>query len=319
MKNRKMIKMLGILMSASMLCASAPAMADEVSTTSYDVETGETNVEETSLEDIFSVYENSDASEEGLMLAGTPNDLAVMAEEETGETDVEDTKLEDILAVYDDDDTEGDLAANPMAETEAGETDLKDILAVYDDDDTEGDLAENPMAETEAGETDLKDILAVYDDDDTEGDLAENPAAEEENEETEAGETNLDDIWSVYQNNTGEAGDLLAVGPQEEESEEKSASAAQAEAPLYNRHVAYAQSRDKKLAGVWTIKEDKNLHCGAGEDTEFRLTMKAGDTVRCYGFYTERDGQKWLLVQYRSGKDLYCGFCSEEQLERSAQ
>jgi len=84
---------------------------------------------------------------------------------------------------------------------------------------------------------------------------------------------------------------------------------------MYRYHVAYANSLDKKLAGEYELQKDADLRCGAGDDKELRMTMKTGEKVRCYGYYTAADNTKWLYVQYRTGGELYAGFCSEAYLK----
>ena len=64
----------------------------------------------------------------------------------------------------------------------------------------------------------------------------------------------------------------------------------------------------KGLAGVYKVKTPLYLRRGAGKDKAAIRVMAAGERVRNYGYYTDRGGGVWLLVETSRGET---GFCSE--------
>lgn len=79
-----------------------------------------------------------------------------------------------------------------------------------------------------------------------------------------------------------------------------------------------AQSKDKSLAGTYTTKTSLNLRYGPDKDVyDSILIMPQGAKCRCYGYYTEKDGKKWLYVEYTdSSKKIHTGYCSLAYLKR---
>lgn len=63
-----------------------------------------------------------------------------------------------------------------------------------------------------------------------------------------------------------------------------------------NAKVEPAVSYDKSIAGTYTITEALNIRAGAGTDKVKLGTLKANTKAKCYGYYTEVDGKKWLYV-----------------------
>jgi uncharacterized protein YgiM (DUF1202 family) len=56
-----------------------------------------------------------------------------------------------------------------------------------------------------------------------------------------------------------------------------------------------AKSFDKTLAGSYTVTASVlNLRAGAGTDKAVLGKLKKGTAFRCYGYYTESGGVKWL-------------------------
>lgn len=78
-----------------------------------------------------------------------------------------------------------------------------------------------------------------------------------------------------------------------------------------NDGVAAAQNYNESLAGTYAVTTALNLR-KAPEDGDVITVMKKNDLVHCYGFYTQGDRVKWLLVKY--GKTV--GFCSNKYLQR---
>lgn len=75
--------------------------------------------------------------------------------------------------------------------------------------------------------------------------------------------------------------------------------------------IAPAQSRNKNLAGSYTVSTGLNMRAGAGTDKEIVKVLPKGARVRCWGYYTKNGSTVWLLVQDSTGQT---GFCSKKYL-----
>lgn len=75
--------------------------------------------------------------------------------------------------------------------------------------------------------------------------------------------------------------------------------------------VESAKSFNKKLADTYITTSNLNLRCGAGTNKTIITTIKCGEKVRCYGYYTSVSGIKWYLVTYNK----YNGFVSSKYLK----
>lgn len=84
------------------------------------------------------------------------------------------------------------------------------------------------------------------------------------------------------------------------------------------RKLAGAQRKDVSLAGTYHTKTSLNLRYGPDKNKyDSILIMPQGAICRCYGFYTEKNGKKWLLVEHvDKNKRLHTGFCSMEYLTK---
>ena len=96
-----------------------------------------------------------------------------------------------------------------------------------------------------------------------------------------------------------------------------SATAGSASGKNLIKKLAGAQSKDKSLAGTYRTKTSLNLRYGPDKDKyDSILVMPQGATCRCYGYYTEKSGKKWLYVEYTEKGKTYTGFCSKEYLTK---
>lgn len=77
-----------------------------------------------------------------------------------------------------------------------------------------------------------------------------------------------------------------------------------------------ARSKDEKLAG--TYETTANLYCrnDAGTNKKALCKIPKGIMVHNYGFYTEFNGVKWLLIQFKLGDVFYTGFSSSQYLKK---
>lgn len=69
------------------------------------------------------------------------------------------------------------------------------------------------------------------------------------------------------------------------------------------KKVAYAQSKDKALAGSYRVTANSGLNLryepGKLDDEYIILTIPVNAVVHNYGYYTTVNGVKWLYVEYR--------------------
>lgn len=79
-----------------------------------------------------------------------------------------------------------------------------------------------------------------------------------------------------------------------------------------------AESKDTSLAGQYTVTANLNMRDGAGKSDKnpVMVVLPKGTKVRCYGWYTEVDGVKWLYVRTTYKGVVYTGFCSSKHLKR---
>lgn len=76
--------------------------------------------------------------------------------------------------------------------------------------------------------------------------------------------------------------------------------------------VGYATSRNNSLAGTYVTTSDLNMRTGAGTGNTVILTLLEGAEVKCYGYYSTKDGVKWYLVAI----DKYAGFVHSKWLKK---
>lgn len=82
--------------------------------------------------------------------------------------------------------------------------------------------------------------------------------------------------------------------------------------PAPSSSIDPARSKDKALAGTWVTTSSLHLRAGAGTDKKKITVIPRGGQVKNYGYYTEWNGTKWLLVTYKN----YKGFCSSKYLKK---
>ena len=79
-----------------------------------------------------------------------------------------------------------------------------------------------------------------------------------------------------------------------------------------------AQKFNKGLAGTYKVTASAlNLRAGAGADKAFLTEMPKGSKAKCYGYYTDVSGTKWLYVEVTVAGKGYTGFASSKYLVRS--
>lgn len=75
--------------------------------------------------------------------------------------------------------------------------------------------------------------------------------------------------------------------------------------------VGSAAHYNKKYIKTFTTTSELNLRVGAGGSKTKIVTMKKGEEVSCYGYYSKSAGVIWLLVTYKD----HTGFCSMKYLK----
>ena len=87
------------------------------------------------------------------------------------------------------------------------------------------------------------------------------------------------------------------------------------------RHSAYIQaeyaaSKDNALAGLYQAEGKIKLYSGAGEKKAVLAAAEKDAKIYCYGYYTEKDGENWLYVEYFQDGAVCTGFCKASMLKR---
>ena len=78
----------------------------------------------------------------------------------------------------------------------------------------------------------------------------------------------------------------------------------------------YAASKDNALAGLYQAEGKIKLYSGAGEKKAVLAAAEKDAKIHCYGYYTEKDGENWLYVEYFQDGAVYTGFCKASMLKR---
>ncbi len=83
-----------------------------------------------------------------------------------------------------------------------------------------------------------------------------------------------------------------------------------------SRQVEYADAKDSRLAGKYQTEVEARVFSGAGEEKAVLAKIKKDIKAYCYGYYTEKNGEKWLYVQYFQDGNVHTGFCKGSQLKK---
>lgn len=78
-----------------------------------------------------------------------------------------------------------------------------------------------------------------------------------------------------------------------------------------------AAAFDPEVAGQYAVTAAwLNVRHGAGTDKPILMAIPSGQLVRCYGYYTEAGGKRWLYVRFQLDSKWHEGYCSERYLVR---
>ncbi len=86
--------------------------------------------------------------------------------------------------------------------------------------------------------------------------------------------------------------------------------------PTSIKASCYAKSKDKNLSGSYLTTSDLYCRDGAGKSKIALCKIPKRTKVQCYGFYTEYNGIKWLLIQFKLNGIQYTGFSSSKYLSK---
>lgn len=80
--------------------------------------------------------------------------------------------------------------------------------------------------------------------------------------------------------------------------------------------TCYARSKDTSLSGTYIVTGDLYCRNDAGSNKKALCVIPKGTEVQNYGFYTESNGVKWLLIQFMLNGVEYTGFSSSKYLKK---
>ena len=77
-----------------------------------------------------------------------------------------------------------------------------------------------------------------------------------------------------------------------------------------------AKKRDNDVAGTYLTTADLYCRNDAGTNKKALCCIPKGTSVKCYGYYSESNGVKWLYIQFTLGGVRYTGFSSGKYLTK---
>lgn len=80
--------------------------------------------------------------------------------------------------------------------------------------------------------------------------------------------------------------------------------------------TCYAKSKDWNLTGTYITTSDLYCRNDAGTNKKALCLIPKGTEVQNYGFYTDFNGIRWLLIQFKLNGIWYIGFSSSQYLKR---
>lgn len=86
-----------------------------------------------------------------------------------------------------------------------------------------------------------------------------------------------------------------------------------------SKKVTSSQSATKhasNLMGTYTTTGNLNMRDDAGVTKQSLCVLPKGTEVRCYGYYSQSAGVRWLYVQTTLNGIQYTGFCSSKYLKK---
>ena len=114
------------------------------------------------------------------------------------------------------------------------------------------------------------------------------------------------DDMGIYTKNKDNVAKAIALGIVKTYSLKKKSTNGTKKKQSKKKTVAAAKSFSKALSGKYKVTTvSTSLRLSPSKEDNIIVSIKKGETVNCYGYYTNADGVNWFLVEYK-GNVGYC-------------
>ena len=121
------------------------------------------------------------------------------------------------------------------------------------------------------------------------------------------------DDMAIYTKNKDNVAKAIALGIVKTYLLKKKATSSNEKKATKKKTVAAAKSFSKAFAGKYKVTaESIRLRLSPSKEDNTIVSIKKGEIVNCYGYYTHADGVNWLLVEYKGN----VGYCSAKHLTK---
>lgn len=121
------------------------------------------------------------------------------------------------------------------------------------------------------------------------------------------------DDMAIYTKNKDNVAKAIALGIVKAYSLKKKSTSNTTKKSTTKKTVAAAKSFSKALTGKYKVtKASTSLRLSPSKEDNIIVSIKKGETVNCYGYYTHTDGANWFLVEYKGN----VGYCSAKYLTK---
>lgn len=121
------------------------------------------------------------------------------------------------------------------------------------------------------------------------------------------------DDMAIYTKNKDNVAKAIALGIVKTYLLKKKATSGNTKKSTKKKTVAAAKSFSKSFAGKYKVTtESIRLRLSPSKEDNTIVSIKKGETVNCYGYYTHADGVNWLLLEYKGN----VGYCSAKHLTK---
>ena len=121
------------------------------------------------------------------------------------------------------------------------------------------------------------------------------------------------DDMAIYTKNKDNVAKAIALGIVKTYLLKKKAKSSNAKKATKKKTVEAAKSFSKAFAGKYKVTaESIRLRLSPSKEDNTIVSIKKGEIVNCYGYYTHADGENWFLVEYKGN----VGYCSAKYLTK---
>lgn len=121
------------------------------------------------------------------------------------------------------------------------------------------------------------------------------------------------DDMAIYTKNKDNVAKAIALGVVKTYSLKNKSTSNTTKKSTTKKTVAAAKSFSKALTGKYNVtKASTSLRLSPSKEDNIIVSIKKGETVNCYGYYTHEDGVNWFLVEYKGN----VGYCSAKHLTK---